>query len=102
MKWFWTWSGKCFGYRDGNDLRTFEGYHIGLFQGEEVYACDGRYLGEVMNDQFLITCCSKKNWRSNSFAPYAKYAGYAKYADYAGYAMYAGYEDFPPPESFRR
>jgi hypothetical protein len=101
MKWYWTWSGKCFGYRDGDDLRTYEGYHVGKFYGDEAYGSDGRYLGEVMNDQFLITCKSKKGWRKSGFTPYAKYAGYAKYANYAAFAMYAGHEDFPEPEALR-
>jgi hypothetical protein len=35
-EWFWTWGGKCFGYRDGNDLWIHDGHHVGRFDGDEV------------------------------------------------------------------
>ncbi len=95
MTWFWTWSGKCFGYRSGDNLFTTSGNNVGYFVDEEVYACDdGRYLGEIKNDKFLITNQSKKH---NQHSPRAQVVGgsYAKYVDYVGYVMYAGYEDFP-------
>ena len=98
MEWFWTWGGRCFGYRGGDNLWTYDGKHVGRFRDDEIYASDGRYLGEIMSRNRLITNKSKKSWRRSSFTPYAKRAGYAKYADYAGYAMYAGYEDFPKLE----
>ena len=100
MKWYWTWKGKCFGFRDGDDLWTHSGKHIGKFHGDEVYGRDGRYLGEVKSGQFLITNRSKSNLRKYSFSPSSSRSGYAKYSDYAGYAMYAGYEDFPSPKQF--
>ena len=96
-QWLWTWSGRCFGYRDGNDLWTYDGKHVGRFVADEVYAPDGRYLGEVMNGR-LITNLGKKHYRSSPFTPCARRGSYAKYADYAGYAMPAGYEDFPKLE----
>ena len=100
MKWVWTWKGICFGYVENDNLRTHDGKHVGKLHGEEIYGIDGDYLGEVMNENRLITCRSKMSWRKGPFAPFAKNAGYAKYANYAGYAMYAGHEDFPLPESF--
>lgn len=100
--WLWTWSGRCFGYRDGDDLWTYSGHHIGVFRGEEVYGPDGRYLGELTNGDRLITDRRKTNRRQGSFLPWARRAAYAKYADYAGYAMYAGYEDFPSVEALVR
>jgi hypothetical protein len=101
MKWYWTWSGKCFGYRDGDALRTYYGKHVGNFVGDIIYGTNGKYLGEVMNDNSLITCTSKKGWYGHSFAPYANYIPYAPYANNVGYAMYAGYEDFPHPKDFQ-
>jgi len=101
MIWLWTWGGKCFGYRDGDDLWTVSGQHIGRFNGDEVYSPRGTYLGEVMSGNRLITNSGKSAWRGTSFAPYASRAGYTPYAPYAGYAMYAGHEDFPSPDSFR-
>ena len=97
MQWLWTWGGKCFGYREDDELLTHDGRHVGRFEDDEVYGKDGRYLGEVINGR-LITHKSKKSRRRAIFTPYAKRAGYAKHADYAGYAMYAGYEDFPAPK----
>jgi len=35
-----------FGHRDGDNLWTHDGHHVGKFYGDEVYGCDGRYLGE--------------------------------------------------------
>ncbi len=101
MTWLWTWGGKCFGYRDGSDLRTYDGYHVGRFSGDTVYDRNGRYLGEIKSGNRLIRRKAGSSVRGFSFTPWAKRAAYAKYADYAGYAMYSGYEDFPGPETFR-
>jgi hypothetical protein len=98
MDWLWTWGGKCFGYRDGDNLYTYGGRHAGRFHEDEVYGTDGRYLGEVMSGR-LITNRSKKSWRKSGFGQQNR-GGYAKYADYSGYSMYSGHEDFPPPEAF--
>ncbi len=100
MAWLWTRGGKCFGYRDGDDLRTYYGHHVGRFSGDTVYDRHGRYLGEIRSGNRLIRRKSGSSVRGFSFTPWAKGAAYAKYADYAGYAMYAGYEDFPGPETF--
>lgn len=100
MDWFWNWGGECFGYRDGDSLFTYFGKEVGRFDGEEIYGSNGRYLGEVMSDNRLITSRSKKSWVRGSFGP-RRSGSYARYANYAGYAMYAGYEDFPTPDTFR-
>ena len=86
------------GYRDAYELWTYDGKHIGHFHKDEVYARNGKYLGEIMSRNRLITNKNKKSWRRNTFTPHAQRAGYAKYADYVDYAMYAGYEDFPKLE----
>jgi hypothetical protein len=62
MEWLFTWDGKCFGYREGDNLWTHDGRHIGRFYGEEVYGQDGKYLGEIMSGNRLITNKSKKSW----------------------------------------
>jgi hypothetical protein len=97
----WTWRGTYFGYRDGDDLWTHNGHHVGLFHDSEVYGRDGRYLGELINDDRLITNNAKRAWQRSSFTPYSRRVGIARYANYAGYAMYAGHQDFPGPESFQ-
>ncbi len=63
-----------------------------------MYAPDGHYLGEIRNDNRLITNRAKSSRRKSSFATYAGRVGYARYANYAGYVMYAGYDDFPSPD----
>jgi hypothetical protein len=98
MKWLWTWGGVSFGYREGDDLRTHDGRHVGRFYGDEVYGTDGSYLGELMQGDRLITSLGKRTHRQGAFAPYARNASFARYASYVGYVMYAGYSDFPSPE----
>ena len=95
----WTWGGTYFGYRRGDLLFAHNGRCVGQFSGDDVYGCDGRYVGEVRNQNRLITNRSKSNQRGSP-APNARGGSYARYANYAGYAMIAGYEDFPSPESF--
>lgn len=98
MEWLWTWGGKCFGYRDGDDLITYQGKHVGRFYQDEVYGTRGQYLGEVMSGR-LITNRSKTSWRQTGFAAIPR-GSHAKYADYAGYAMYAGHQDFASTGDF--
>ena len=100
MDWFWTWGGECFGYRIDDGLFTHDGREVGRFSEKEIYGPDGRYLGEVMNDNRLITCLGKRNWVSGRFAPRSG-GSYVRFVGYVGYVMYAGYEDFPGPDSFR-
>jgi hypothetical protein len=55
MDWLWTWGGISFGYKVDDRVFTHFGLQIGRVDGEEVYASDGRYLGEIMSDNRLIT-----------------------------------------------
>lgn len=61
MDWFWTWGGECFGYRSDDKLFTYHGRQAGRFYGDEVYGSDGRYLGEIKNENRLITNSGKKD-----------------------------------------
>ena len=101
MKCLWTWGGKYFGYRDGDNLCTHDGYRIGKFRGDNVYSRDGRYLGEIKSDNRLIINKSKKNVVGSLFTPYANRVVYVKYVDYVGYVMYLCYEEFPSPEEIK-
>ncbi|MFE0892212.1 hypothetical protein ACFW4Q_24540 [Streptomyces rochei] len=98
-KHYWTWRGKYFGYRVGDDLFTHRGRHAGRFYGDEVYGVDGQYLGEEKNDGRLITNKSKQARKKGSIAR-RRGASYVKYVNYVGYVMYAGHEDFPGPQEF--
>ena len=100
MKWLWTWDGRFFGYRDGEDIWTYKGKHIGKLDGTDVYDPQGKYLGELVSGERLVTCISKKNDRGYSFKPDPTIRRAPQNVDYAPYSMYAGYEDFPKLEDF--
>jgi hypothetical protein len=99
MKWLWTWSGSCFGYRDGNDLWTHDGRHVGKFYDSEVYDATGNYLGELRGESRLITNSSKTGRRKPPFARRGSRGAYSRYSPYAAYAMYAGYTEFPDADA---
>lgn len=69
MDWLWTWGGISFGYKVDDRVFTHFGLQIGRVDGEEVYASDGRYLGEIMSDNRLIIHRGKKNYRHSGFSP---------------------------------
>jgi hypothetical protein len=96
--WFWTWSGKSFGYRTGDSLFTHNGVEAGRFHGEEIYGADGAYLGEVKSER-LITKTSKKSHRKGTFSPHRR-IGRLDHVDRVGRVGHLGYEDFPDPETF--
>ncbi|WP_427108380.1 4-fold beta flower protein [Lysinibacillus xylanilyticus] len=98
MDWLYTWSGKSFGYKDGDNLWTHDGKHVGKFYGNEIYGESGNYLGEI-NDGKLITKKNKTSRRS-SFNPYMSRVGYVNRVNQVGRVMYSGYEDFPAADTF--
>jgi hypothetical protein len=98
QQWFWTWSGKSFGYNDGDALRTHDGKHIGQFYGNEIYAQNGNYLGEIKNNNRLIVDKNKKLNRKAPFMPYVNNVPHINNVNYVGFIMYVGYEDFPEPK----
>ncbi len=65
MEYLWTWSGRFFGYREGDLLYAKSGRCVGRFSGSEVYGANGKYLGELINTR-LITNWSKRSWMSTS------------------------------------
>jgi len=72
MEWLWTWGGRCFGYRDEDDLWTHDGKHVGRFYEDEVYDPDGKYIGEIRNKNRLITKKSKKSKRRSAFSQHGQ------------------------------
>ena len=74
MKRVWTWVGTSFGYINGNCLWTQDGRHVGMVYEngdiQEIYNSSGFYLGEIRNENRLITNLSKKGRRYNTFAPF--------------------------------
>src|SRR5579863_1297165 len=96
----WTWGGRYFGRRDGDDLWTYGGRHVGRFHGAEVYGADGRYLGEVRSGDRLITNTAKRPRRRAGFSPRAPRVGHVPYVGRVGHVMHVGCEDFPAPSAF--
>ncbi|HVI92108.1 MAG TPA: hypothetical protein VM659_27710 [Dongiaceae bacterium] len=45
--WLWHWSGRCFGYRQGDRLLADDGQQLGRFVAERIFDRDGRYIGEI-------------------------------------------------------
>jgi len=98
MKWVWTWEGKSFGYLEDDDLWTHDGRHVARRAGDEFYDGNGKYLGEIMNEDRLITNTSKSTWTGGVFALYGNRGAVVKFADYSGFSMLGGHKDFPKPD----
>lgn len=97
--WLWTWSGKSFGYREGDRLFTLEGLEVGRFYGREVYGPDGAYLGEVGPGDdavALATNLYKRGRRQTPFVPSLVNPRPPRPAQPVR-PFYAGYADFPSP-----
>jgi hypothetical protein len=99
----WTWSGKDFGDREGDELWTYDGRHVGHFYGTEVFAPDGRYLGELQRDDHLITRIVKRPMRRRrAFTPLPDRPARPTFIGFDGFPLpKAGYEDFPDPDALR-
>ncbi len=99
MDHLFTWSGRHFGYRDGDNLWSHDGRHVGQFDGSQIYDQTGRYRGEIVNNH-LITCPSKASWRRAEFSPFDSREKCDPFMDQDGLIMLDGYEDFPSAEEF--
>jgi hypothetical protein len=65
-----------------------------------VYGRDGRYLGEVMDGDRLITDASKKAERQLGFIPEMRRVPEVNRVGYVSNVLYVGYEDFPSRQAF--
>jgi hypothetical protein len=95
MDWFWSWSGRCIGYRDGDNLWTYDGRHVGRFHGDDVHGSDGLYLGEIRSGDRLITKRSTKGNQKSRFRPLRNRVRRQKRVDRSRRSTLSGYEDFP-------
>ena len=91
---FWAWGGKYIGSKSSDILYSYKGYPIGRFYGEELYDFNGKYIGEIKNNNRIIVNLSKKSYTRSVSSKPCSHSATACYCDYAGYAMYVGYEDF--------
>src|SRR5437588_3513312 len=94
---FWNWSGRYVGYRLSDMLFCYDGRQVGYFaEGDEVYGCNGGYMGEVRSGNRLITNLAKKAWTRGSLIPRFLKSS-PGHRDMNAKEMLAGYEDFPVP-----
>lgn len=95
MRTFWNWSGRYVGYRLSDGLFYIDGRQVGYFaEGDEVYGCDGSYMGEIRAGDRLITNVSKKAWTRRTLIPRFLKSS-PGHADVNAKEMLVGFEDFP-------
>ncbi len=91
---FWNWRGIYIGYRLNDSLFSSDGRQLGLFyEGDEVYACDGHYLGEIRSRDRLISNTAKKWWMRSFVKPSVR-KQVPGYANATPNEMLASFEDF--------
>ena len=96
---FWNWNGHYVGYRLSDCLFSYQGLQVGYFaEGDEVYASNGDYMGEVRSGNRLITNLSKKAWRRGAFSPQVLKSGSPGHPDVSPKEMIVGYADFSVPQ----
>jgi hypothetical protein len=101
MNWVWTWSGKSFGYVDGEDLWTYDGRHVGKLRNSEIYGPDGQYLGEIQHLNRLLTNVEKKSKQTQPFTRLKQRIAHYPYADCIAKFLHLGHEDFAQPKDWR-
>lgn len=93
----WTWSGEYFGFREGDELWTHDGRHVGRFRrGAEIFRPDGLYMGVVMEGR-LIVDWHRTARRASSFTPSADRSGHRRFAERTPFDMQIGFKDFLSP-----
>jgi hypothetical protein len=95
VQWLWTWGGVSFGYRDGDNLWTHDGRHVGRFHGIEVYGPNGSYLGEQLRPGRLITDVAKRAERRPPFFPSVRRHSLRRRPPSAAESLPPAYFDFP-------
>jgi hypothetical protein len=92
---FWNCSGSYVGYRASDELFDMNGRQIGYFaEGNEIYGCHGRYLGEVRGLDRLTTNPKKKAWARTASVPRTLRHSVG-HRDQQPVELRPGYEDFP-------
>jgi len=91
----WTWSGRYFGYLDGEDLWARDGRHIGRCRGDAIFDPDGSYLGEIAFNNRLRVARADRLFRIDPFPRMDNRAPLIPLMDRMPYTLIGGYEDFP-------
>ncbi len=90
----WTWAGEYFGFRDGQNLWTLKGRHVGRFRRDEVFRSNGLYVGDLVQGR-LVVDWHKTARRASSFTPSEDRGGCKRYSDREPFDMMIGFKDFP-------
>ena len=99
MESLWTWHGRYFGYREGDDLGTYSGIHVGRFRESSVFDRYGRYLGEAVGSRVVVNT-PDLTLQSQPFAPRPRRKRLSALVGLPGLPLDPEREDFPPPEQF--
>lgn len=105
--WLWHWSGRCFGYRQGDQLFAEDGQQLGRFIGERIFDRDGRYIGELRpvaesaGGRRLVTRLGDLGLQHDGFVP-VRGERKALPADHAPLPMPTGYRRFPLASELKR
>lgn len=99
--WVWTVSGRSFGFIQDGCLYTYDGRNVGRLVGgsEEIYALDGRYLGEVRNYNTLVVVDERTQWNEDPCEPDVPLRPQHPWPDRDPHPMAEGLSDFPHPNS---
>ena len=100
MYWLSTWGGECFGYREGDNLRTYTGKHVGCFHDDEVYAPHGWYMGEIRLGNRLVIDRGKSARSKPRFVRCTDRLACLRLDHCQPLTFYLSYKDFPSPETF--
>lgn len=98
--WVWTWCGVCFGYREQDNLWTYDGRHVGRYFGTKIHAADGRYIGEVWRGR-LVTDPENHSVRQPGFVSEERRRPRERYTGFEGPPIPYGLTEFPAPEEVR-
>jgi hypothetical protein len=101
IRWVWTATGKSFGYIQDAALYTYDGRNVGRLVGgsEEIFALDGRYLGEVYNYNALVTMSDRIGWVEAPADPEPVLRAQHPWPDRDALPMPEGAIDFPHPNA---
>ena len=95
----WTWSGEYFGFREGAELWTYDGRHVGRFRRDaEIFRPEGLYMGVVMEGR-LVVDWHRTALRASSFTPSENRIGRRRFADRTPFDVQIGIKYFTSPDS---
>lgn len=94
MKYLWNASGEFFGYLLGRGLRTPDGRQVGFVKDGEIFGLDAKYLGEILEEKYLVRVISKKSKKIKKVRPVRDNLPIAKCSNIAPLPLPKGSVDF--------